>query len=427
MGDEEDALDYHQRDPPGKIEVSTTKPTDSQEDLSLAYTPGVAAPSEEIADDADEAYTYTAKGHLVGVVSDGSAVLGLGDIGAQAAKPVMEGKSVLFKRFADINCFDIELDSTDTEDIIFGGKLLEPTFGGLTLEDISAPKCFEIEERLHDALSIPVFHDDQHGTAIISGAALLNAAKLADKDLSEMQVTFSGAGAAAIATAEFYQSLGVSEENILMCDSDGILTEERAENDELHEYEAQFARDVSGGDTEDAMEGADAFVGLSVGGIVSQEMVRSMADDPIVFAMANPEPEIGYEEAKEARDDTVIMATGRTDNPNQVNNVLGFPFIFRGALDVHADSINEEMKLAAARALAELAREDVPDEIEEMYDESLEFGPEYILPKPFDHRALHEVAPAVADAAMNSGVARTEVQLDDYTDQLEDEAEFSME
>lgn len=413
MGHEEDALDYHRRDPPGKIEVSTTKPADTPEDLSLAYTPGVAAPCEKIADEADEAYTYTAKGHLVGIVSDGSAVLELGDIGAHAAKPVMEGKGVLFKRFADINTFDLEFDSSDTSDIVFGGKLLEPTFGGLTLEDISSPKCFEIEETLRDALSIPVFHDDQHGTAIISGAALLNAANMLEKDPAEMQVTFAGAGAAATATAQFYESLGIPQEHILLCDEDGILTEKRAESGDLNEYTQELARDVSDGDLADAMEDADAFVGLSVGGIVSQEMVRSMADDPIVFAMANPDPEIGYEEAKEARDDTVIMATGRSDNPNQINNVLGFPFIFRGALDVHADSINEPMKLAAARALADLAQKDVPEAVVDAYDESLEFGPEYVLPKPLDPRILYEIAPAVAKAAMNSGVARTEIQLDD--------------
>lgn len=423
MGHEEDALDYHQRDSPGKLETSTTKPVETEEDLSLAYTPGVAAPSEEIADDADEAYTYTAKGYLVGIVSDGSAVLELGEIGAQAAKPVIEGKSVLFKQFADINSFDIELDSTKTDDIVFGAKLLEPTFGGLTLEDIGSPKCFEIENTLRDALSIPVFHDDQHGTAIISGAALLNAANLLEKDPAEMEVAFAGTGAAATATAGFYESLGISHENILLCDEDGILTEERAETDGVNDYTGEFARDVADGDLEDAMEDADAFIGLSVGGIVSQEMVRSMAENPIVFAMANPDPEIGYEEATEARDDTIIMATGRSDNPNQVNNVLGFPYIFRGALDIRADSINGPMKLAAARALADLAQQDVSDEIEDIYDESLEFGPEYIIPKPLDHRLLYEVAPAVADAAMNSGVARTEIDLDEYTDQLEDEAE----
>jgi len=420
MGLDEDSLDYHRREPHGKIEISTTKPTNTQRDLSLAYSPGVAAPCTEIADEPDDAYTYTAKGNMVGVVSNGSAVLGLGDIGAQASKPVMEGKGVLFKRFADIDVFDIELDQADPQEVIRTVTALEPTFGGINLEDISAPECFEIEEGLRDSMSIPVFHDDQHGTAIISGAALLNATDIADKDIEEVNIVFSGAGASAIATARFYCSLGARKENIVMCDSTGILTESRAENGELNQYNREFARDIPDGGLEDAIEDADVFVGLSVGGIVSQDMIRSMDEDPIVFAMANPDPEISYPDAKEARDDTVIMATGRSDYPNMVNNVLGFPFIFRGALDVRASEINEEMKVAAARALAELARKDVPDAVVKAYgDQPLQYGPEYIIPKPVDPRVLFEVTPAVAKAAVDSGAARSDVDIDDYTEELE--------
>ncbi|MFC6767009.1 NADP-dependent malic enzyme [Natrinema soli] len=417
---DEDALEYHRADPPGKIEISTTKPTNTQRDLSLAYSPGVAAPCREIAGHADDAYQYTTKGNLVGVVSNGSAVLGLGDIGAQASKPVMEGKGVLFKRFADIDVFDIELDLDEPDAFVESVAAMEPTFGGINLEDIAAPHCFEIEERLRDRLSIPVFHDDQHGTAIISGAALLNAVEISGKDLESLEVTFAGAGAAAVATAKFYVSLGVERENITMCDIDGILTTGRAESGDLNEYNRQFASDVPEGGIADAMAGADVFVGLSAGGIVSQEMVRSMADDPIIFAMANPDPEIGYEDAKEARDDTVIMATGRSDYPNQVNNVLGFPFIFRGALDVRATEINEEMKVAAASALAELAKQDVPDSVVKAYgDRALQFGPDYIIPKPLDARVLFEVAPAVARAAIESGAARVEIDTDAYVEALE--------
>jgi malate dehydrogenase (oxaloacetate-decarboxylating)(NADP+) len=420
MGLDEDALDYHREEPPGKIAISTTKPTNTQRDLSLAYSPGVAAPCEVIADDPDEAYTYTTKGNMVGVVSNGSAVLGLGDIGAQASKPVMEGKGVLFKRFADIDVFDVELDETDTDAIVDAVAAMEPTFGGINLEDIAAPACFEIENRLREEMDVPVFHDDQHGTAIISGAALLNAAEVAGKDLSELEIVFSGAGASAIATARFYLSLGARKENITMCDSSGIITETRAEAGDLNEHKRAFARDLSEGGLADAMDGADVFVGLSVGGIVDEAMVRSMADDPIIFAMANPDPEIGYEAAKGARDDTVIMATGRSDYPNQVNNVLGFPFIFRGALDVRATDINEEMKRAAAEALAALARKDVPDAVVKAYgDQPLQFGPEYIIPKPVDPRVLFEVAPAVAEAAMTSGCARQEIDLGAYEERLE--------
>ena len=420
MGLDEDSLDYHSSDPPGKLEISTTKPTNTQRDLSLAYSPGVAAPCRHIRDDPDDAFTYTAKGNMVGVVSNGSAVLGLGDIGAQASKPVMEGKGVLFKRFADIDVFDIELDQDDAEAVIQSVSAMEPTFGGINLEDIKAPECFEIEERLREEMDIPVFHDDQHGTAIISGAALVNACDIADKDISELEIVFSGAGASAIATARFYVSLGARRENITMCDSSGIITTERAETGDVNQFKQEFATDRAGGDLADAMDGADVFVGLSIGGLVSQEMIRSMDENPIVFAMANPDPEIGYEEAKAARDDTVIMATGRSDYPNQVNNVLGFPFIFRGALDVRATEINEEMKVAAAEALAELARQDVPDAVVKAYgDEPLQFGPEYIIPKPLDPRVLFEVAPAVADAAVESGSARKELDRSAYVERLE--------
>jgi len=420
MGLDEDALDYHREDPPGKLEISTTKPTNTQRDLSLAYSPGVAAPCRAIRDDPEQAYSYTAKGNLVGVISDGSAVLGLGDIGPEASKPVMEGKGVLFKRFADIDVFDIELDHDSAEEMIHSISAMEPTFGGINLEDIKAPECFEVEQRLREEMDIPVFHDDQHGTAIISGAALLNAVDISEKDLEELEIVFSGAGASAIATARFYVSLGADREKITMCDSGGIITEQRAESGDVNEFKREFARDVPEGDLADAMDGADVFVGLSIGGIVDEDMVRSMADNPIIFAMANPDPEIGYDQAKSARDDTVIVATGRSDYPNQVNNVLGFPFIFRGALDARATEINEEMKVAAAEALAALAREDVPDAVVKAYgDDPLQYGPEYIIPKPLDPRVLFEVAPAVAQAAMESGCARHELDLEAYTERLE--------
>ena len=421
MGLDEDALDYHSQDPPGKIEIATTKPTNTQRDLSLAYSPGVAAPCEEIAADPESVFNYTAKGNLVGVVSDGTAVLGLGDIGPEASKPVMEGKGVLFKRFADIDVFDIELDTDEDVDVMVNAiRAMEPTFGGINLEDIAAPECFEVERRLRETMDIPVFHDDQHGTAIISGAALVNAADIAEKSLDELDIVFSGAGASAIATARFYVSLGAEKSNITMCDSSGIITEQRAESEGLNEFKREFARDLPEGDLADAIAGADVFVGLSVGGIVDETMVQSMAADPIIFAMANPDPEIEYETAKQARDDTVIMATGRSDYPNQVNNVLGFPFIFRGALDVRATEINEEMKVAAAEALAELARQDVPDAVVKAYgDQPLQFGPEYIIPKPLDPRVLFEVTPAVAQAAMDSGCARTEIDPEPYVERLE--------
>ncbi len=420
MGLDEDALEYHRIDPPGKIEISTTKPTNTQRDLSLAYSPGVAAPCNEIAADPAAAYTYTAKGNMVGVISNGTAVLGLGDIGAQASKPVMEGKGVLFKRFADIDVFDIELEEDDPASFAESVARMEPTFGGINLEDIKAPECFEIESYLREEMGIPVFHDDQHGTAIISGAALLNAVEIAGKSLSEIDVVFAGAGAAATATARFYSSLGVDPDNITICDIDGIVTEDRMAEGDPHTYIEQFATGGPGGTLADAMEGADVFVGLSVGGVVDEGMVRSMASDPIIFAMANPDPEIGYERAKAARDDTVIMATGRSDYPNQVNNVLGFPFIFRGALDVRATEINEAMKVAAAEALADLAKQDVPDAVLKAYgDQPLQFDPEYIIPKPLDPRVLFEVSGAVARAAIESGVARTELDLEEYREELE--------
>ena len=420
MGLDDDAREYHQQEPPGKIAIETTKPTNTQRDLSLAYSPGVAAPCLDIADDPEDIFEYTAKGNLVAVVSNGSAVLGLGDIGAGASKPVMEGKGVLFKRFADIDVFDIELDIDSVDPFCDAVKAMEPTFGGVNLEDIKAPECFKIEERLREEMDVPVFHDDQHGTAIISGAALMNAVDISDKDLSELDIVFSGAGASAIATARFYVSLGARKENITMCDSSGIITEERVAAGDVNEYKSQFATPTEEGDLADAMEGADVFVGLSVGGIVSQEMVRSMAADPIIFAMANPDPEINYEAAKDARDDTVIMATGRSDYPNMVNNVLGFPFLFRGALDVRATEINEEMKAAAAEALADLARKDVPDAVVKAYgDDPLQFGPDYVIPKPLDPRVLFEVAPRVADAAMESGSARAKIDLEQYRERLE--------
>ena len=421
MGLDEDALEYHSQDPPGKIEIATTKPTNTQRDLSLAYSPGVAAPCDEIATNAEKAFSYTAKGNLVGVVSDGTAVLGLGDIGPEASKPVMEGKGVLFKRFADIDVFDIELDTDEDVDVMVNAiRAMEPTFGGINLEDIAAPQCFEVERRLRETMDIPVFHDDQHGTAIISGAALVNAADIAGKDLADLDIVFSGAGASAVATAEFYVSLGADRSNITMCDSSGIITADRADHEGLNEFKSAFARDVPEGGLADAMAGADVFVGLSVGDIVDETMVQSMAEDPVIFAMANPDPEIDYQTAKHARDDTVIMATGRSDYPNQVNNVLGFPFIFRGALDVRATEINEAMKVAAAEALAELARKDVPDAVVKAYgDQPLQFGPEYIIPKPLDPRVLFEVTPAVAQAAMDSGAARKTLDTDAYVEQLE--------
>ncbi len=412
----QDALDYHSKGRKGKIEVVPTKPCRTQWDLSLAYTPGVADPCLEIQKQPELAFEYTARGNLVAVISNGTAVLGLGNIGALAGKPVMEGKGVLFKRFADIDVFDLELNTENPDEIIRACQLLEPTFGGINLEDIKAPECFAIEEKLRETMSIPVFHDDQHGTAIISGAALVNALEVVGKNIARIRVAFSGAGAAGLATAEHYVRLGVQRENILMCDIHGALYQGRKEG--MNPYNSRFAVSTAKRTLAEAMEGADVFVGLSVGGIVTAQMVRSMADRPIIFALANPDPEIGYQEARAARPDAII-ATGRSDYPNQVNNVLGFPFIFRGALDVRARSINEEMKLAATRALAELAKEDVPDSVLRAYGlNRLRFGPDYIIPKPFDPRVLVCEASAVAEAAMKSGVARLKVDLDEYREQL---------
>ena len=418
MNYRDDALEYHRRGRHGKIEVNTTKPCVTQRDLSLAYTPGVAEPCREIEKNPDEIFNYTAKGNLVAVISNGTAVLGLGDIGAGAGKPVMEGKGVLFKRFADIDVFDLELDTHNSDEIIRTVKLLEPTFGGINLEDIKAPECFYIEEELKKQMNIPVFHDDQHGTAIISGAGLLNALEIVNKRIEDVKIVFMGAGAAGIACAKFYVTLGATLENVTMVDSKGVIYKGRTAG--MNPYKEIFAKETDMRTLEDAMKGADVFAGVSIANVLTREMVRSMADRPIIFAMANPDPEITYEEAKAARSD-VIMATGRSDYPNQVNNVLGFPFIFRGALDVRATSINEEMKVAAAKALAALAKEPVPFSVIKAYrSEHIEFGPEYIIPKPFDPRVLLWEASAVAKAAMETGVARVNIDLAEYKEKLED-------
>ncbi len=414
----QDALDYHSHGRRGKIEVVSTKPCATQRDLSLAYTPGVAEPCREIQANPADAYKYTAKGNLVAVVSNGTAVLGLGDIGALAGKPVMEGKGILFKRFADIDVFDIEINAHDPEEVIMIVKALEPTFGGINLEDIKAPECFHIEETLKKTMNIPVFHDDQHGTAIISGAGLLNALEIVGKKIDEVKVVFSGAGAAGIACAKFYITLGVKRENLILCDTKGVVYKGRTQG--MNPYKEFFAIDTPARTLEDAMKGADVFAGVSVKGVVTKAMVKSMGRDPIIFAMANPDPEILPEDAFDARKD-VLMATGRSDYPNQINNVLGFPFIFRGALDVMASAINDEMKLAAAHALATLAREDVPDVVIKAYGgEKFKFGRNYIIPKPLDPRVLLWETPAVAKAAMETGVARNPIaDLDAYKDSLE--------
>ena len=401
-----DTLKYHQQPKPGKIEVIPTKPSNSQRDLSIAYSPGVAEPCKEIAANPEDVYKYTAKGNLVAVISNGTAVLGLGDIGPEASKPVMEGKGVLFKIFADIDVFDLELDAADPDKFIDTVKAVAPTFGGINLEDIKAPDCFYIEKRLKEELNIPIMHDDQHGTAIITAAALLNALEISGKNIATIKVVFNGAGASAISCAKLYLSLGVQPENLYMCDSKGLITSSR---DSLTPEKEIFAKDHNPADLATVIAGADVFVGLSKGGIVSKDMVKTMAANPIVFALANPDPEISYKDAMAARED-IIMATGRSDNPNQVNNVLGFPFIFRGALDVRATTINEEMKLAAVRAIAELTKEPVPELVNLAYGESnLTFGPTYIIPKPFDPRLITTVAPAVAKAAMDSGVAKAPI------------------
>jgi malate dehydrogenase (oxaloacetate-decarboxylating)(NADP+) len=415
---EREVLEYHEGARPGKLEVSASKPCLTQRDLSIAYTPGVAIPCLRIAADPLEAYRYTGRGNLVAVVSNGTAVLGLGNIGALAGKPVMEGKGVLFKRFADVNVYDIELATEDADELIRTVKLLEPTFGGINLEDIKAPECFHIEETLQREMDIPVFHDDQHGTAIISSAALLNALELAGKDISQIRVVFAGAGAAGIACANMYVALGVDPANILMTDTKGVLWEGREEY--TNRYKAAYVRRTDCRTIGDALVDADVFVGVSSKDLVTPEMVRSMADHPIVFAMANPDPEITYPAAKAARPD-IIMATGRSDYPNQVNNVLGFPFIFRGALDVRARAINMEMKLAAAHALATLAKQDVPESVIAAYGgERFSFGPEYIIPKPFDTRVLKWESVAVAQAAVATGVARHVItDWEEYADSLE--------
>jgi malate dehydrogenase (oxaloacetate-decarboxylating)(NADP+) len=413
----QEALDFHGRGRKGKIEVVATKPCRTQEDLSLAYTPGVAEPCLEIQADPLKVYDYTAKGNLVAVISNGTAVLGLGNIGPLAGKPVMEGKGILFKRFADIDVFDIELDAPDPDAVVDAVTRVAPTFGGINLEDIKAPECFQIEERLKERLDIPVFHDDQHGTAIISAAAFLNALEIAGKKIENVKVVFAGAGAAAIACANLYVSYGVRPENLRMCDRAGVIYRGRREG--MNPYKERFAVETDERTLAEALRGADAFIGVSTKGIVTGEMLRDMRESPIVFAMANPDPEITPEEATLARPD-VIMATGRSDYPNQVNNVLGFPYIFRGALDVRAREINEKMKRAASDALASLARQDVPDSVLKAYGlPSLRFGREYLIPKPFDHRVLYWVAPAVAKAAMESGVARVQIDLEAYRRRLE--------
>ncbi len=413
----EDALDYHSRGRPGKIAVVPTKPLANQRDLALAYSPGVAEPCLEIKANPDDAYLYTAKGNLVAVVTNGTAVLGLGDIGALAGKPVMEGKGNLFKQFADLDVFDLEVGSRDPDDLIRFCQLLEPTVGGINLEDIKAPDCFYIEETLRKTMNIPVFHDDQHGTAIISGAALLNALEVVGKPIEAVRVVFSGAGAAAISTAEHYVQLGVRREHILMCDRKGVIYAGRTE--EMDPYKARFQTATAARTIAEALDGADVFVGLSVAGAVTGEMVARMARSPIIFALANPVPEILPHEVRAVRDDAII-ATGRSDYPNQVNNVLGFPFIFRGALDARATTINEEMKMAATHALAALAKEDVPESVAALYGlTNVKFGPDYLIPFPFDPRALLRVAPAVAWAAVASGVAREFIDLDEYRDRLE--------
>ena len=403
-----EALDFHEVKPAGKIEVTPTKPLSSQHDLALAYSPGVAEPCKEIAEDKEKVYRYTAKGNLVGVISNGTAVLGLGNIGPEASKPVMEGKGVLFKKFAGIDVFDIEINETDPDKFIEIVKSLEPTFGGINLEDIKAPESFKIEQELRDKMNIPVMHDDQHGTAIISSAALINALEINGKKIDEITIVVSGAGAAAIACTDLYVSLGAKAENVVMTDSKGVVKKSRTN---LDETKARYATHREELDTlEDALVGADVFLGLSIGNILKPATLKKMAKDPIVFALSNPDPEIAYDLAMKTRDD-IIMATGRSDHPNQVNNVLGFPYIFRGALDVRATAINEEMKLAAVKAIAELAKEAVPEMVLKAYGQNnIKFGPEYLIPKPLDPRLITAISPAVAKAAIETGVARIEIK-----------------
>jgi malate dehydrogenase (oxaloacetate-decarboxylating)(NADP+) len=418
MSKRQEALDYHSTGRKGKIEVITTKPCATSRDLSLAYSPGVAEPCLEIEKNPDDAYQYTAKGNLVAVVSNGTAVLGLGDIGALAGKPVMEGKGVLFKSFADVDVFDIELNTKDSDELIRTVKLLEPTFGGINLEDIKGPECFYIEEELQKIMNIPVFHDDQHGTAIISAAGMLNALEIIGKDVAQCKIVVNGAGAAGIACANLAITMGIDRNNVILCDTKGVIYKGRKNG--MNDYKERLAAETDARTLEDAMIDADIFFGVSAKGALTAEMLKSMAKDPIVFAMANPDPEITPPEAKAVRDD-VIIGTGRSDYNNQVNNVLCFPFLFRGALDTHASAINDEMKLAAVKALAELAKEDVPDSVRKAYaGEEIKFGREYVIPKPFDPRVLLHVAPAVAQAAMDSGVARRPIDdMDEYKERLE--------
>jgi malate dehydrogenase (oxaloacetate-decarboxylating)(NADP+) len=412
----QDALDYHSQGRPGKIQVIPTKPTNSQRDLALAYSPGVAEPCLSIAENKEDVYKYTAKGNLVAVISNGTAVLGLGNIGPEAGKPVMEGKGLLFKIFADIDVFDLELDTTNVDDFVKIVKALEPTFGGINLEDIKAPECFEIERRLKEEMNIPVMHDDQHGTAIISAAALLNACELQKKKMDKVKIVVNGAGAAAISCSRLYVSLGAKKENIVMCDRTGVIRADRANLDAI---KAEFATSRNLNTLQEAMKDSDVFIGLSSADCVTEDMLKSMAKNPIVFAMANPNPEIAYELAIKSRKD-IIMATGRSDYPNQVNNVLGFPYIFRGALDVRATAINEEMKIAAVRAIAELAKKSVPEAVNMAYNEkNIKFGKEYIIPKPMDMRLMTNVSTAVAKAAIESGVARKVItDWDAYIEEL---------
>ena len=414
---ENKSLIYHEQSPKGKIAIQCTKPLDTQEDLAKAYSPGVAEPCKKIFENIDDSFNYTTRGNLVGVISNGTAVLGLGNIGPYAAKPVMEGKAMLFKKFADIDVFDLEIEAADPDDFIKTVKSLEPTFGGINLEDIKAPECFYIEEVLRKEMSIPVFHDDQHGTAIIAAAAFLNALEISKREIAKTKVVFSGAGAAAISCASLFKTLGVRPENIIMCDSKGVIHDQRTD---LNEYKKRFSLNTEKRTLAEALKKADAFVGVSTADILTPEMLLSMNASPIVFALANPNPEIDPHLAADTRDD-VIMATGRSDFPNQVNNVLGFPYIFRGALDVRATTINEEMKFAAVKAIAALAKEDVPEEVLSVYKETSHcvFGKNYLIPKPVDHRVLLKVAPAVAQAAMESGVARRNINLEDYTKKME--------
>jgi len=418
----EDSLEYHASNPPGKVTISPTKPHRTQRDLSLAYSPGVAFPCKEIQENSDDVYKYTSKGNLVGVISNGTAVLGLGDIGALASKPVMEGKGLLFKAFADIDVFDIEIDRTGVDGFVEAVKAIAPTFGGINLEDIKAPECFEIEERLVNELEIPVMHDDQHGTAIISGAALLNGIEVAKKEIGKIKVVILGAGASAISCARHYIRLGVKRENLVMVDSKGILTKSREDNGELNKYKSEFVRNIDNGGIGDALVGADVFLGLSKGGLVTSKMIEKMSENPLIFALANPDPEILPEDVRKVRKDAII-ATGRSDYPNQINNVLGFPYIFRGALDVGAKEITEGMKMAATKALSQLAKEAVPDDVLAAYgDEQMIFGPEYLIPKPFDARVLIWEASGVAQAAVNEGVSRIskdDFNIEEYKNELE--------